>query len=76
MACVLKHDDLVPVYKKETKGDTANERPVSIILNLSKIYEKLMYQQLYEYFKSTIGKWGGQVKTTKRETQNFMIWEL
>ena len=62
MACVLKHDDLIPVYKKETKGDTANERPVSIILNLSKIYEKLMYQQLYEYFK-----------TTKREIQNFMI---
>ena len=65
MACVLKHDDLIPVYKKETKGDTANERPVSIILNLSKIYEKLMYQQLYEYFK-----------TTKQEIQNFMIWEL
>ena len=32
-----------------------------------------MYQQLYEYFKSTIGKWDGQVKTTKREIQNFMI---
>ena len=25
---------------------------------------------------SSIGKWGGQLKTTKREIRNFMILEL
>ena len=25
---------------------------------------------------SSIGKWGGQLKMTKQEIQDFMIWEL
>ena len=29
-------------------------RPVSILPNLSKIYEKLMYQQLHEHFNSIL----------------------
>ena len=40
--CVLKHTDDIPVHKKETKSDKANYRPVSILPNLSKIYEKLI----------------------------------
>ena len=48
--CVLKHADVIPVHKKEIKSDKVNYRPVSILPNLSKIYEKLMYQQLYEHF--------------------------
>ena len=31
-----------------------NYRPVSIVSNLSKIYEKLMYNQLYEYFDNKL----------------------
>ena len=42
--CVLKHADVVPVHKEEIKSDKANYRSVSILPNLSKIYEKLMYQ--------------------------------
>ena len=31
----------------------------------------------YAFFKySSIGKWGGQLKTTKREIRDYMIWEL
>ena len=51
---VLKHADVVPVHKKEIKSDKANYRPVNILPNLSKVYEKLMYQQLYKYFNSTL----------------------
>ena len=29
-----------------------NYRPVSILSNFSKIYEKLMYNQLYDYFEN------------------------
>ena len=46
----LKHADIVPVYKKNCKCEKENYRPVSILSNLSKIYEKLMYNQLYDYF--------------------------
>ena len=47
----MKHADIVPVYNECEKG---NYRPVSILSNLSKIYEKLMYDQLYEYFDNTL----------------------
>ena len=45
----LKHADIVPIYKKNNKCEKENYRPVSILPNLSKIYEKLMYNQLYKY---------------------------
>ena len=45
----LKHADIVPICKKNNKCEK-NYRPVSILSNLSKVYEKLMYNQLYEYF--------------------------
>ena len=39
-----------PIHKKKDKGDKTNYRPVSILPNISKIYEKLFYNQLYDYF--------------------------
>ena len=48
--CVLQHADVIPVHKKEIKSDKVNYRPVSILPNLSKIYEKLMY----EHFNSIL----------------------
>ena len=50
----LKHADIVPVYKKNNKCEKENYRPVSILSNLSKIYEKLMYNQLYDYFDNIL----------------------
>ena len=42
----LKHVDVIPVHKKNEKCDKTNYRPVSILTNVWKIYEKLMYNQL------------------------------
>ena len=50
----LKHADIVPIYKKNNKCEKENYRPVSIISNPSKIYEKLMYNQPYEYFDNIL----------------------
>ena len=50
----LKHTDIVPVYKKNDKCEKENYKPVSILSNLSKIYEKLMYNQLYDYLDNMI----------------------
>ena len=46
--------DIIPVHKKEIKSDNVNYRPVSILPNLSKIYEKLMHQQLFEHLSSIL----------------------
>ena len=47
---VFKHVDILPADKKKEKSDKTNYRFVSILPNLSKIYEKLIYNQLYDYF--------------------------
>ena len=49
-----KHADVIPVHKKGIKSDKVNYRPVGSLPNLSKIYEKLMYQQLHEHFNSIL----------------------
>ena len=46
----LKHVDVTPIHKKKDKIDKTNYRPVSILPNISKLYEKLIYNQLYDYF--------------------------
>ena len=50
----LKKAEFPCVLKKEIESDKVNYRPVSILTNLSKIYVKLIYQQLYEHFNSIL----------------------
>ena len=50
----LKHADVVPVHKKKDKCVKENYRPVSIQTNISKVREKLLYNQLYSYFDNIL----------------------
>ena len=50
----LKQADVTPIHKKKDKSDKTNYKPVSILPNISKIYEKLIYGQLYDYFDETL----------------------
>ena len=50
----LKYTDVIPVHKKNEKCDKTNYRPVSILTNISKIYVKLLYNQLSKYFDSLL----------------------
>ena len=42
----LKKDDVSPVFKKGNLNDKTNYQPVSILPSLSKIYERLIYNQI------------------------------
>ena len=46
---VLKTAKVVPVFKKETKLDYSNYRPISLLLNIEKILQKRMYKRLYTF---------------------------
>ena len=46
----LKWADVKPVFKKNSRTVKENYRPVSILPNISKIYERCLYTQLYDYF--------------------------
>ena len=50
----LKHANVLPVHKKNEKCNKTNYRPMTILTNISKIYEKLLYDQLSKYFDSLL----------------------
>ena len=45
-----------PVFKKDSRTDKKNYRPVSILPNVSKIYERCLNKQLEEYFQALFSK--------------------
>ena len=51
----LKRAEVIPVFKKDIKKDSKtlkeNYRPVSILSNISKIYETCLYNELSSYFE-------------------------
>ena len=40
---------LLPLFKKGPRNFAENYRPISILPSISKIMERIMYDQLYEY---------------------------
>ena len=52
----LKLSDIVPVFKKLDPTDKTNFRTVSVLPLLSKVFEKFMYDQLYEYAETFLNK--------------------
>ena len=46
----LKIAKVVPLYKKDDGTLIENYRPVSILPAISKVIEKIMFRQIYEYF--------------------------
>ena len=41
-----------PLYKNGAKNDPSNYRPISVVPTVSKIYEKIIYDQLYDYLNT------------------------
>ena len=46
---VLKTAKVISVFKKDSKLDYSNYRPISLLSNIEKILEKLMYKRLYTF---------------------------
>ena len=40
---------VTPIFKKDAKSDLNNYRPISVLPLVSNIFEKIIYQQLYDY---------------------------
>ena len=53
----LKLADVTPVYKKKSENSKDNYRPVSILSNISKIYERCIYDQIQFFFDSLLYKY-------------------
>ena len=46
---VLKIAKVIPIHKKQSKVDYTNYSPISILSNIEKIIEKLMYKKLSNF---------------------------
>ena len=46
----IKYAEVTPIHKNDDKTDKENYRPINILFNLSKVYERLMYNQIYPCF--------------------------
>ena len=49
VSSVLKIAKVIPIHKKQPKVDYTNYRPISLLSNVEKIIEKLMYEKLSNF---------------------------
>ena len=50
----MKKANIVPVHKKENKNLIKNYCPVSLLPIFSKIYERVIYNAVFNYFKDKL----------------------
>ena len=53
----LKHAGITPLYQKGKKVIKGNYGPVSIFPNLSKIFEKCIFEQMSQFFENIFWKY-------------------
>ena len=49
--------NVTPVYKKGNRSNKDNYRPVSILPNLSKFFERCLCKQIATYFENILSKY-------------------
>ena len=52
----LKLAEVSPIFKKKNDLDKENYRPVSVLLHVSKVFERIMYHQINDYMKGKLSK--------------------
>ena len=50
---LLKVANITPIYKKKERNKFGNYRPISLLSNISKIYERAFHTRLYEFFETS-----------------------
>ena len=72
----LKIAKVIPIYKKLDKTQIQNYRPISLLPSFSKIFEKIAYNQLYNYFLSNNLLCKSQYGFRKKHSTDHAILEL
>ena len=54
---ILKLADITPVYKKDLRYEKSNCRPISVLPNISKIFENVLYDQISSFFENIFSKY-------------------
>ena len=71
----LKNSDVTRTYKREDRLLKENYRPISILPTFSKVYEKILHQQIYSYFDNLFSKFLCGYRTG-HSTQHCLLYML
>ena len=53
----MKLANVTPVHKKGSRYDKGNYRPISILLNLSKVFKRCLHKQVSDFFDTILSKY-------------------
>ena len=70
---ILKISKIIPIHKKESKLDVSNYRPISLLSNINKIIEKLMFQRLYSFLENNNSLYKLQFGFRKKHSTNHAL---
>ena len=72
----LKIGKILPLFKKGDQFSFENYRPISLLTSISKIFEKVVFDQLYEYFTLNKLLYNSQYGFRKEHSTEFAALEL
>ena len=72
----LKIAKVVPVFKKDDPHQPGNYRPISLLPAISKIFEKVVYKQVYNYMNQNSLLYKSQYGFRKRHSTEFAAMEV
>ena len=73
---LMKYADVVPLYKSKEHYLTNNYRPISLLITVSKLLEKVMYKRTYNFLTSSNQLYAGQYGFRKQYSCENAICEL
>ena len=72
----MKLADIVPLYKAKDHNETINYRPISMLLTISKLLEKVMYNHTYNFLETTGQLYNSQYGFRKAHSCENAVSEL
>ena len=73
---LMKYADVVPLYKSKEHYLTSNYRPISLLITVSKLLEKIMYKRVYSFLTTTHQLYAGQYGFRQQHSCENAICEL
>ena len=72
----MKISKVIPLHKSKSREETSNYRPISLLLTVSKILEKVMYNRVYRFLNETNQLYASQYSFRKNHACDQAVGEL
>ena len=72
----MKIAEVVPLYKGKEMDAVINYRPVSLLMTISKVLEKIMYQRVYGFFNKNDALYDNQYGFRTKRSCEHAIQEM